>query len=171
MSQPTSTHYRETVANFPSGVTVVTTRDGGEDFGLTVSAFTSLSLDPPMVLVSIDRKSKSHQHLVEGAPIGISVLAAGHTDVAVQFASPAMLMTVSRASTLCGAASRISPLSVMPPRGSSVTCATVTWGATTSLSPSPSANVAGTTVDDPCCIAAAGCTTGRTCWGSGNICS
>ena len=79
MSQPTSTHYRETVANFPSGVTVVTTRDGGEDFGLTVSAFTSLSLDPPMVLVSIDRKSKSHQHLVEGAPIGISVLAAGHT--------------------------------------------------------------------------------------------
>jgi len=82
MSQPTSTHYRETVANFPSGVTVVTTRDGGEDFGLTVSAFTSLSLDPPMVLVSIDRKSKSHQHLVEGAPIGISVLAAGHTDVA-----------------------------------------------------------------------------------------
>jgi len=86
MSQPTSTHYRETVANFPSGVTVVTTRDGGEDFGLTVSAFTSLSLDPPMVLVSIDRKSKSHQHLVEGAPIGISVLAAGHTDVAGQFA-------------------------------------------------------------------------------------
>ena len=86
MSQPTSTHYRETVANFPSGVTVVTTRDGGEDFGLTVSAFTSLSLDPPMVLVSIDHKSKSHQHLVEGAPIGISVLAAGHTDVAVQFA-------------------------------------------------------------------------------------
>ena len=86
MSQPTSTHYRETVANFPSGVTVVTTRDSGEDFGLTVSAFTSLSLDPPMVLVSIDRKSKSHQHLVEGAPIGISVLAAGHTDVAVQFA-------------------------------------------------------------------------------------
>ena len=86
MSQPTSTHYRETVANFPSGVTVVTTRDGGEDFGLTVSAFTSLSLDPPMVLVSIDRKSMSHQHLVEGAPIGISVLAAGHTDVAVQFA-------------------------------------------------------------------------------------
>ena len=66
MSQPTSTHYRETVANFPSGVTVVTTRDSGEDFGLTVSAFTSLSLDPPMVLVSIDRKSKSHQHLVEG---------------------------------------------------------------------------------------------------------
>ena len=88
MSQPTSTHYRETVANFPSGVTVVTTRDSGEDFGLTVSAFTSLSLDPPMVLVSIDRKSKSHQHLVEGAPIGISVLAAGHTDVAVQFARP-----------------------------------------------------------------------------------
>ena len=85
MSQPTSTHYRETVANFPSGVTVVTTRDSGEDFGLTVSAFTSLSLDPPMVLVSIDRKSKSHQHLIEGAPIGISVLAfRGHQHCAAR---------------------------------------------------------------------------------------
>ena len=170
MSQPTSTHYRETVANFPSGVTVVTTRDSGEDFGLTVSAFTSLSLDPPMVLVSIDRKSKSHQHLAEGARA--SVLPCWRRATPMWRCSPpAMLMTVSRASTLCGAANRTSPLSVMPPRGSSVTCATVTWVATTSLSPSPSVNVVGTTVDDPCCIAAAGCTTGLTCWGSGNICS
>ena len=86
MSQPTSTHYRETVANFPSGVTVVTTRDSGEDFGLTVSAFTSLSLDPPMVLVSIDRKSKSHQHLVEGRHVddrfaGINIVRRGEQDI------------------------------------------------------------------------------------------
>lgn len=86
MSQPTSTHYRNTVGNFPSGVTVVTTHSAGDDVGLTVSAFASLSLEPPMVLVSIDAKSTSHRHLEVGAPIGISVLASGHTDLAVKFA-------------------------------------------------------------------------------------
>ncbi|WJZ03206.1 flavin reductase family protein [Corynebacterium freiburgense] len=86
LDAPTSTHYRQTVANFPSGVTVVTTHADGEDIGLTVSAFASLSLEPPMVLVSIDKKSRSHEFLGIGAPIGISVLAAHHTDIAVQFA-------------------------------------------------------------------------------------
>lgn len=83
---PTSTHYRQTVANFPSGVTVVTTHKDGEDIGLTVSAFASLSLQPPMVLVSIDQSSRSHAYLQVGSPIGVSVLAEGQTDLAVRFA-------------------------------------------------------------------------------------
>lgn len=85
MSEVDATHYRNTVGNFPSGVTVVTTHSNGVDLGLTVSAFASLSLEPPMVMVSIDKQSKSHQYLKQGAPIGISVLASGHTDIAVQF--------------------------------------------------------------------------------------
>jgi hypothetical protein len=85
MSKVDAMHYRNTVGNFPSGVTVVTTHHAGTDLGLTVSAFASLSLDPPMVLVSIDQHSKSHQYLNPGAPVGISVLASEHTDVAVQF--------------------------------------------------------------------------------------
>ncbi|MDO4685660.1 MAG: flavin reductase family protein [Corynebacterium sp.] len=86
ITQPSVTHYRQTVANFPSGVTVVTTHADGEDIGLTVSAFASLSLEPPMVLVSIDQKSRSHGFLQSGSPIGISVLGANHTDIAVRFA-------------------------------------------------------------------------------------
>ena len=73
MSEVDATHYRNTVGNFPSGVTVVTTHSNGVDVGLTVSAFASLSLEPPMVMVSIDKQSKSHQYLKQGAPIGISV--------------------------------------------------------------------------------------------------
>ena len=77
MKMVDSTYYRQTVGNYPSGVTVVTARDTetGADLGLTVSAFTSLSLEPPMVLLSIDARSKSHPHLMVGAPIGVSVLA------------------------------------------------------------------------------------------------
>ncbi|MDO4632166.1 MAG: flavin reductase family protein [Corynebacterium sp.] len=88
MSPIDSTHYRQTVGNFPSGVTVVTTRDTEEaqDIGLTVSAFVSLSLEPAMVLLSIDAKSKSHQYLHEGAPIGVSILAKDQLHLAVQFA-------------------------------------------------------------------------------------
>ncbi|MDO5075979.1 flavin reductase family protein [Corynebacterium sp.] len=86
VTRPTQTHYRQSVANFPSGVTVVTTHSNGEDVGLTVSAFASLSLEPPMVLVSIDESSRSHEFLQQGAPIGISVLAADHTETAVSFA-------------------------------------------------------------------------------------
>src|SRR4029077_1897508 len=46
--------FRHVLARFPSGVTVVTVRDAdGRDYGMTVSAFASLSLDPPLVLVCI----------------------------------------------------------------------------------------------------------------------
>ena len=88
MKMVDSTYYRQTVGNFPSGVTVVTARDTetGADLGLTVSAFTSLSLEPPMVLLSIDARSKSHPHLMVGAPIGVSVLAEDQLHLAVQFA-------------------------------------------------------------------------------------
>ena len=88
MKMVDSTYYRQTVGNYPSGVTVVTARDTetGADLGLTVSAFTSLSLEPPMVLLSIDARSKSHPHLMVGAPIGVSVLAEDQLHLAVQFA-------------------------------------------------------------------------------------
>lgn len=50
------TTYRAALARFASGVTIVTARDtDGRDVGMTVSAFTSLSLDPPLVLLCIDR--------------------------------------------------------------------------------------------------------------------
>lgn len=88
--RPTEALFRDTVSQFPSGVTVVTTcaeQDGvQEDIGLTVSAFSSLSLDPPMVVVSVDKNSRSHDYLAVGAPIGISILAQDQRDIAIQFA-------------------------------------------------------------------------------------
>lgn len=76
---------RAAVGTFPSGVTIVTTRSGGEDVGLTVSAFSSLSLEPAMVVLSVDNGSSSLPYLTVGAPVGISVLAEGQGGLAGQF--------------------------------------------------------------------------------------
>lgn len=77
---------RATVGTFPSGVTVVTTlREDGTDVGLTVSAFSSLSLEPAMVVLAVDNGSTSLPYLQVGRPLGISVLADGQGSVAYQF--------------------------------------------------------------------------------------
>ncbi|MBI8988264.1 flavin reductase family protein [Corynebacterium meridianum] len=77
---------RTAVGSFPSGVTVVTSHSEGMDIGLTVSAFASLSLEPAMVVVCIENKSKSLPHLAVGREVGISVLASDQLELAVQFA-------------------------------------------------------------------------------------
>ena len=67
--------FRAVLGRFASGVTVVTTRDAaGRDHGLTVSAFASLSLDPPLVLVCIDRSSSLHPVLSEATYFVVNVL-------------------------------------------------------------------------------------------------
>jgi len=74
MSRVDAVTFRHALARFPSGVTVVTVRDdGGRDYGMTVSAFASLSLDPPLVLVCIG----------DDATIAGAVAAAGHFAVSV----------------------------------------------------------------------------------------
>lgn len=83
----TGEQLRETVGTFPSGVTIVTTHDGGRDVGLTVSAFTSLSLEPAMVMFSVASTSSSIPYLTAGAPVGISILADGQAALARQFAT------------------------------------------------------------------------------------
>ncbi len=81
----TGDQLKAAVRTFPSGVTIVTTRSGGEDVGLTVSAFSSLSLDPAMVVLSVANSSTSLPHLTVGAPVGVSVLAEGQGGLARQF--------------------------------------------------------------------------------------
>ncbi|WP_233195637.1 flavin reductase family protein [Corynebacterium sp. 13CS0277] len=77
---------RSAAGMFPSGVTVVTTRAAGVDYGMTVSAFASLSLEPAMVLVSIESTSHTLPHLAPGCPVAVSVLSDGQLEHAVQFA-------------------------------------------------------------------------------------
>jgi flavin reductase (DIM6/NTAB) family NADH-FMN oxidoreductase RutF len=76
------------MATFPTGVTVVATSDGdGGPLGLTVNSFTSVSLEPPLVLVCIDHESRSHDPIVAAGRFTVSVLSASQADVAVRFAS------------------------------------------------------------------------------------
>ena len=58
----------------------------GVPWGLTVSSFTSVSLDPPLVLVCIDRDSDTHEKILEASGFGISVLSVDQTRVASRFA-------------------------------------------------------------------------------------
>jgi flavin reductase (DIM6/NTAB) family NADH-FMN oxidoreductase RutF len=81
--------FRSALGRFASGVTVVTTRDAaGRDHGLTVSAFCSLSLDPPLVLVCIDKDASMHPVLDEASHFAVNILAANQEALARRFAAP-----------------------------------------------------------------------------------
>lgn len=76
------------MARFASGVTVVTTRDdSGRPFGFTASAFSALSLDPPLVLVCLERRAESFPVFEVAASFGVSMLAAGQAPLALKFAT------------------------------------------------------------------------------------
>jgi flavin reductase (DIM6/NTAB) family NADH-FMN oxidoreductase RutF len=81
---------RAVMACVPTGVTVVGTMDpdGGKPLGLTVSSFTSVALEPPLVLVCIAKASASHDRLIDSGGFAISVLSAAQEDVARRFARP-----------------------------------------------------------------------------------
>ncbi len=79
--------FRNAMARFASGVTVVTTRDvDGRAQGFTASAFSSLSLEPPLVLVCLEKRAQSHPSFMAAAQMAISILAADQAEVALHFA-------------------------------------------------------------------------------------
>ena len=80
--------FRAVLGRFASGVTVVAARDGdGHDPGMTVSAFASVSLRPPLVLVCIGHESSLHPVLEEADAFGISILAADQEALSRRFAT------------------------------------------------------------------------------------
>ncbi len=82
--------FRRALGQFASGVTVVTTLDrGGRPLGLTVSAFCSVSLHPPLVLVCIDQRAEANLGMRESGLFAVSVLGEGQEDVSRRFASAA----------------------------------------------------------------------------------
>lgn len=81
--------FRAALSRFPSGVTVVTTRDASGRFhGITVSAFASVSLEPPMILVCIEKTTGSHYAFQESEFFVVNVLAEEQEDLSNRFASP-----------------------------------------------------------------------------------
>ena len=78
---------RTVMSCFPTGVTIVATRDAdGQPRGLTVNSFTSVSLDPPLVLVCINRHANSHDPLLAAGGFAVSILSAGQAEIAGRFA-------------------------------------------------------------------------------------
>jgi flavin reductase (DIM6/NTAB) family NADH-FMN oxidoreductase RutF len=78
--------FRRTLGMFATGVTVLTTRVGGQVHGMTANAFMSVSLRPPLVLISIDRRARMGALLHEGTRFGVSVLEARQTGLSDRFA-------------------------------------------------------------------------------------
>jgi flavin reductase (DIM6/NTAB) family NADH-FMN oxidoreductase RutF len=78
--------FRRTLGMFATGVTVLTTRVGEQVHGMTANAFMSVSLRPPLVLISIDRRAKMGGMLHEGTRFGVSVLEARQTGLSDRFA-------------------------------------------------------------------------------------
>ncbi len=78
---------RDTLGCFATGVTVVSTVTAtGEFFGLTANSFTSLSLDPPLVLFCLDYKALSFDSFHQASYFVVNVLAEGQEELSVHFA-------------------------------------------------------------------------------------
>lgn len=89
--------FRNALGRFATGITVVTMRAPAEDasgavtheeqtFGITVNAFMSVSLDPPLIAVSVDKRARAHGTMLTAERFGISVLAAGQERLSDVFA-------------------------------------------------------------------------------------
>ena len=81
--------FRSVLGRFASGVTVVTAVDaGGRDHGMTVSAFCSVSLAPPLVLVCIDRDASMHELLHETSHFAVNILSSRQEALSRRFSHP-----------------------------------------------------------------------------------
>lgn len=80
--------FREAMRRFPSGVTIVTTVDAaGRRWGFTASAFAALSVNPPLVLVCLDRSADCHPTFGLTGRFAVNILGLHHTSLAVRFAT------------------------------------------------------------------------------------
>jgi flavin reductase (DIM6/NTAB) family NADH-FMN oxidoreductase RutF len=83
---------RKALGRFASGVTIVTTAESIDEksvHGMTANAFTSVSLDPPLVLVSIANRARMNTKIAETGKYGVSILASDQEPLSLQFAGAA----------------------------------------------------------------------------------
>jgi flavin reductase (DIM6/NTAB) family NADH-FMN oxidoreductase RutF len=80
-------HFRRVCGKFATGITIVTILDSvGTPYGMTANSFTSVSLTPPLILVSIDLKSSILAHFRPGTPFAVNVLGEEHRELSSRFA-------------------------------------------------------------------------------------
>lgn len=77
--------FRNAMRHVAATVYAVTTRDGGQPYGILATAVSSLSFDPPSLLVCINRTASLHDPLLRAEKFAVNVLAAGNRDVAEHF--------------------------------------------------------------------------------------
>ncbi|CAN5317316.1 flavin reductase family protein [soil metagenome] len=81
--------FRQALSHLASGVSVVTTKDArGNPFGITVSAFCSVSLAPPLVLVCIEKATGSHHAFKESNAFVVNILDSTQMNISEIFATP-----------------------------------------------------------------------------------
>jgi flavin reductase ActVB len=78
--------FRETLAHFASGVTIVTSRHATGLVGFTATGFTSVSLEPPLILVCVDKSASAYEGIVTSQHFGVSILGEAQSAIALQFA-------------------------------------------------------------------------------------
>jgi flavin reductase (DIM6/NTAB) family NADH-FMN oxidoreductase RutF len=78
--------FRQAMGRFASGVTVVTTARNEQTYGVTASAFASLSLDPPLVLVCLAKSLGAHRAIEESGVFAVNMLGAHQLDFGLRFA-------------------------------------------------------------------------------------
>lgn len=83
----TSKDFRATVGAFATGVTVVTTRGEEHAYGMTANAFSSVSLDPPLVLVCVISPSDGSEHIQRNGCFAVNILAQEQEPISRYFAS------------------------------------------------------------------------------------
>lgn len=84
------TDFRKICGQFATGLTVLTTTSKGEAHGITVNSFTSVSLDPPLILFCIDKKARFNTPLIDEKSLAINILSEEQQEISNRFANPSM---------------------------------------------------------------------------------
>ncbi|MBK9548069.1 MAG: flavin reductase family protein [Gemmatimonadetes bacterium] len=116
--------FRQLCGRFATGIAVVTARDAeGRPAGMTVNSFTSVSLEPPLVLLAIDRAASMHEVLLGATHYTINILEAHQESLSRRFAS-------GNPDRFEGSASR--------PMHSAASCLTARWRTSAATASTPS---------------------------------
>lgn len=79
--------FRKALGSFPTGVTVITTRGEGHDYGMTATAFSSVSLDPPLVLVCVITRNEGAELIPRNGVFAVNILSVEQEPISNYFAS------------------------------------------------------------------------------------
>lgn len=86
--QVSGNQLREALRQLVSGVTVLATEESGRPWGMTVSAFTPVSLDPPLALVCVNSSTATARHLLAQRRVGVNILASDQSEISGRCAAP-----------------------------------------------------------------------------------